>query len=80
VQTVVYRSLLQVGSTKLSCGCLLLRHDCLLLGYTCSLQALLYSGQYVRLHFLTEHGSAVETDTHKIMFTCSRWNISVDSR
>jgi hypothetical protein len=78
-QTVVYRSLLQVGSTKLSCGCLLLRHDCLLLGYTCSLHALLWSGQELPLHFLTENGSAVDTDVYKIKSTCSRWNISVKS-
>jgi hypothetical protein len=31
VQTVVYRSLLQVGSMELRCGCLLLSYGCLLL-------------------------------------------------
>jgi hypothetical protein len=54
-QTVVCRSLLQVGSMKLSCCCLLLRYDCSLLGR-------LYSGQDLRLHFLIGTGLAVDTD------------------
>jgi hypothetical protein len=78
-QTVVCLSLLHFGSTKLSCGCLKLRCGCLLLRYDCSLLGLLYSGQDLRLHFLTENGSAVDTDVYNIRSTCSRWNISVKS-
>jgi hypothetical protein len=78
-QTVVCLSLLHFGSTKLSCGCLLLKYGCLLLRYDCSLLGLLYSGQYLRLHFLTDNGSAVDTHVYNIRSTCSRWNISAES-
>jgi hypothetical protein len=71
-QTVVCLSLLHFGSTKLSRGCLLLRYDCPLLG-------LLYSEQDLRLHFLTENGSAVDAHVYTIRSTCSRWNISAES-